>query len=220
MTARAVLLGLVACVLGQVQATPATAEAELKAPIHYLGDADERLCPSPMCGGIWLTAVNGASGNCSRPRGEECYVTGLAFHAGVDDAKQARLSRLVAEGGGLVRGSMTHTNGFPDLRALFVSGVWRPASARSPAGVVRRLHDNGVRCITTPCFSIGATALNAGRSTTVSAIDLGRAGASAEERRWAMSLIARRGLLAAGRIVRAPDGGRTFVASQIYLPAR
>jgi hypothetical protein len=212
---RALALLLLAGALAQIGVGSANGETHLKAPVYYFGRADERLCPAPMCGGIWLSTANGASGNCSGARRDVCYVSGL-------DEEHARFTRLVANDGGLVWGRVAPANisGFPQLRELRVVRVWRPASTRRREGVVRLLRDNGVRCITSPCFSIAAGALNTGRVKTVSGIDLRATGASAEERRWASSLVARRGLIAAGRIVRAPDGGRTFVATQIYLPAR
>jgi hypothetical protein len=165
--------------------------------------------------------VNGVSGNCSRPRGHECYATGLT-REGASREAEGRWRAAVAEADGIVLGHMTNAgvDSFPDLRALRVAHVWRPASTREPTGVFRSLRDHGIRCVTTPCFSVTATVLNTARAATVSGIDLRRAGASAAERRWATRLVATRGLVAAGRIVRAPDGGRTFVASQIYLPAR
>jgi hypothetical protein len=141
-------------------------------------------------------------------------VTGL-------DENHSTLAGLVVSGG-LVWGRIVPADiaGFPELRELQVVRAWRPASARPPTGVFRRLVDNRIRCVKAPCYSISAGALNTARGRTVSGVDLRRAGASAEERRWAIDLIERPGLIATGRIVRASDGGRTFVASQIYLPAR
>jgi hypothetical protein len=217
---RIVLLVLVAGLLLRVEPTPATADAARTTSTYYLGRADPRACPSPMCGGIWLSAVNGAAAGCARPPGLECYVA--RFARGADEEQAARLEALVTAGGGLVRGRMVPAGipGFPELRALRVEGAWRPASKRQPTGVFRRLRDNGVRCITTPCFSVTTTTLNTSRGATVSGVDLHSTAASAADVRRAQSLIATRSLLAAGRIVRAARGGRTFVASQLYLPAR
>jgi hypothetical protein len=220
MVRRALYLALLACVPAQIDAAPATAEAELRAPIYYLGRADPRLCPSPMCGGLWMKPVNGVAGNCRRPAGRECYVTGLVFpKPGPDERTRARLGSLVASGRGLVHGSMTaaRIEGFPELRALNVHGVWRGATRRNPTGAVHRLLDNGVRCVTTPCFSIQAAPLGAGTAATVSNVDLSGTGASAAQRRWARKLLATRHLIAAGRIARDADGGRTFVATQLYF---
>lgn len=218
--ARALLLTLLACLVAQIGAVPASGETRLRAPIHYFGREDPRLCPSPACGGIWLKAVNGAAANCGRPRGHECYVTGLT-RVGADPVTEGRLRALVTEAGSLVLGNMTNADvqGFPDLRALRVAGVWRPASTRRPKGSVRLLRDNGVRCVTTPCFSVTATTLNTARATTLSAIDLRSTGASRAAMRRAERLVTGPGLRAAGTIARAADGGRTFVATQVYLPA-
>jgi hypothetical protein len=220
-TGRVILLALMAGLLAQVAAAHGSADAKGTAATYYLGRADPRACPSPMCGGIWLKAVNGVAGSCARPPRFECYVAG--FTLGVpDEEKQARLEALVTNGGGLVQGRIVPAGiqGFPELRALRVVGAWRPAGKHQPTGVFRQLRDNGIRCITTPCFSVTATTLNTGRRVTVSGVDLRPSGASAADVRRGQTLIATRSLLAAGRIVSASRGGRTFVASRLYLPTR
>ena len=74
-----------------------------------------------------------------------------------------------------------------------------------------------MRCVTTPCFSIQAVALNRARAATVSDVDLSETRATAAQRRWAQKLLATRHLIAAGKIVRDAEGGRTFVATQLYF---
>jgi hypothetical protein len=219
---RFALAALLAAAVAQIGATPASGDAELRAPVYYLGRADARLCPSPVCGGIWLRAVNRAPSNCRRPLGQQCYVARLEFADEVGDRARQRLTALVAGGRGLVLGFVTRgtVEGFPDLHVLRVVRAWRASSgSRQPRGVFRRLRDNGVRCVTTPCFSTRASALNVGSGIDVSGVELSATGAGAAERRWAQTLVATRELLAAGVVRRAHNEGRIFVASQIYFPA-
>jgi hypothetical protein len=175
-----------------------------------------------------VRAVNRAPPNCRKPVGRECYVTRLEFSDDIGDGARQRLTALVAQGRGLVLGFVTRGGaaGFPDLDVLRVVRVWQPSSgSRRPRGVFRRLRDNGVRCVASPCFSIQAAALNSRSAVDVSGVDLSATGAGTEERRWAHVLIATRELVAAGAVERKPGAGpagdgRVFVASQVYFPAR
>ena len=211
-----------ACVVAQLGAGPAAAGPELRAPVHYFGRADMRLCPSPMCGGIWLRPVNGTKPACAEPAGGECYVTGLSFReSGYGEETQQRLTQLVARGGGLVSGSLTlaDVDGFPDLRALAVLRIWQPASSRKPRGLLWSLQDNGVRCVTQPCPSTRAAAVGTNRFADVSEVDLSATGAGPGELRFARTRIATRHQLATG-FVRRRGAEKIFVASQLYFAAR
>jgi hypothetical protein len=223
MVGRALLVALLAVAVAQIGAAPASGGPEIRPPVHYLARADARLCPSPMCGGLWLKAVNGARAPCASPVGGQCYVTGLDFRSfDLDEARQAKFTEQVANGGWLVTGYLTPADfeGFPELRALRVAGLRRPASARKASGAFRLLQDNGVRCVTHPCFSTRSTTLNTGKTVDVSEVDWSGTGASAAERRRADTLIATRQLVVSGVVERSPDGGRVVAASQIYFMVR
>ncbi|MBA3391495.1 MAG: hypothetical protein H0T89_02570 [Deltaproteobacteria bacterium] len=61
---------------------------------------------------------------------------------------------------------------------LSVSELWVPGSETGVVdGVFVLAKDNGVRCITTPCPSIGETRLNANRAATIDTIDFAASGA-------------------------------------------
>jgi hypothetical protein len=115
--------------------------------------------------------------------------------------------------------------GFPQLDTLVVSEVWPASSSpQAPTGVFRRLRDNRIRCIASPCFSTDATALNRGGTVTVSRVGLAGTGATTAERNRALALIAAGGVIAAGRVVAVPKAGpagtgRVLVASQFYIRA-
>jgi hypothetical protein len=181
-----------------------------------------RLCPSPMCGGLWLKPVNWVKPACAEPVGGECYVTGLSFpESGYREEAQPRLTELVASGGGLVSGSLTpaDVDGFPDLRALSVGRIWQPASSRKPRGLLWVLQDNGIRCVTQPCPSTRAAVVARNRFADVSGVDLSSTGAGPGELRFARTRIATRHQLATG-FVRGRGAEKVFVASQLYFAAR
>jgi hypothetical protein len=222
MVCRAGIGTLVATAL-LLSGTPAApGEEAAGAGSYYLARADPRLCPSPMCGGIWVGLLNTSATSCGDgARQKECYAASADLsRLRVDEKGRVQLQQLIAEGRAVARGRLVRglVEGFPELDTFVVSEVWTASSSLGRArGAVRRLRDSGIRCITTPCFSIRATVLNTGRSENVSSVDLTKTGASRSERRRALGDVDVRGLLAAGRIVRLRDGGRAFVATQFYV---
>lgn len=221
MTSRACIAGLLAGVVLLVGAGPASSDPPRSVSSYYLGRGDPRLCPSPICGGIWVKLVNRDKTTCgdgiARP---ECYAASidLRLMRNTEEAR-GRLSQLIAEGRALARGKLVRgrVQGFPDLAVLVVSEVWTASSsAARPQGIFRQLHDNRVRCVTTPCFSIRAAVLNTRLHADISDVDLDSSGAPMREQRRAHKRIAADGLIATGRVVRE-GAGRAFVATQFYV---
>lgn len=191
---------------------------------YYLARADPRLCPSPMCGGIWVDLVNTSATICGDgAKQERCYTASADLsRLSIDEKGRVQLQRLITERRAVARGKLVRglVEGFPELDTLVVSEVWAASSSLGRAvGVFRRLRDSGIRCVTTPCFSIRAAVLNTARFENVSSVDLSRTGTPRGERRRALDDVAGPGLLAAGRVARRAGGGRAFVASQFYVRA-
>ena len=180
-----------------------------------------------MCGGVWVRLVNKNATSCGGQfTGRECYVAAVdVSRIRVSERLRARLAGLVGSGLALARGTIVRGRvpGFPELPTLAASEVWPASSAPgTPTGPFRVLRDNGVRCVTAPCFSTHGALLNSGRHTNVSGIDLSRLRTTHAERDHARERIATGELIAAGRIVRVPDAGpagagRVLVATQFYV---
>jgi hypothetical protein len=191
---------------------------------YYLARADPRLCPSPMCGGIWVDLLNTSATVCGDgARQDACYAASADLNRlRIDEKGRVQLQSLITEGRAVARGKLVRglVEGFPELDTFVVSEVWTSSSSLARAlGVFRRLRDSGIRCVTTPCFSIRAAVLNTARFENVSSVGLSRTGAPRHERRRALDDIAGPGLVAAGRVARRPNGGRAFVAAQFYVRA-
>ena len=194
---------------------------------YYIGRGDPRLCPSPLCGGVWVRLVNKNATSCAGQfTGRECYVAAVDLsRVRVSERLRARLAGLVGSGLALARGTVVtgRVPGFPKLPTLVASEVWPASSAPgTPKGPFRVLRDNGVRCITAPCFSTHGALLNSGRHINVSGIDLSMLRTTHAERDHARGRIATGELIAAGRILREPDpepagAGRVLVATQFYV---
>jgi hypothetical protein len=192
------------------------------AAVHTAGTAegifmvrpDPRECPSPLCGGYWVSLANHARTRCSdgllRPR---CYV------AAAETEKGGEIQLFVLAKGTL---ESRQFEAFGELGVLKVSASWDAAGEDLATGDFFRLRDTGVRCVRSPCFSFRATKLNqAARAIRISTVDLtSTLDIPTETRRRAQAALrSRDGLLAAGRIVATADGGRLFRASQIYFKA-
>jgi hypothetical protein len=189
------VLGIVVLSVGDASAKPAA---------HFVVRVDPRLCPSPLCGGYWVSLANHSRTRCHdglhRPR---CYV-----------ASAWPESRTIHDGA-LVQGgiSVQVIEGFGRLGLLIATDVRNPVG-ETASGSFFRLRDIGVRCIRAPCFSIRASRLNSPGTALVSELDL----SSVKQSRGEASLaLYGDGLFAAGRIVSTDDGGRAFRASRIYL---
>lgn len=183
----------------------------------YVVRPDPRLCPSPLCGGYWVALANRARTQChDGVFRAQCYVA-----TAVDEDRHPLSTGVPA--GALARAEIEPWvyQGIGELGVLVVADVFSPAGRVPESGAYFRLVDNGIRCVRAPCFSIRASRLNQSSRTTVSGIDIAAARAAPSELvRGEAALGTKNGLLARGRIVSSPDGGRVFRATRFFLRSR
>jgi hypothetical protein len=180
----------------------------------YLVRPDPRMCPSPLCGGWWVRQVNHAVTTCGdASRSRECYV---ARADGIPETLRGTRAGTL-----LVRGRVlpATAGGFSRLVVL---AAWRPAGESAPAGTTFRVVDNGVRCVTAPCFSLTAAVLETTRSVTLSDLDLDPVGAGPGDLRRARAAVTQGGLIVTGRVRTVADAGpagagRVLVATEVWL---
>jgi hypothetical protein len=177
----------------------------------YVVRHDQRLCPSPRCGGYWVAIVNGVRTRCVDGRRHvQCHV------ARAVDGRRRPVAD-VAEGA-LVRGAMIV--GHTDRVDLVARAAYAPAGTAPASGGWYRVVDNGIRCVRAPCFSYTAFSVNARTRVRASSLDLRASRAtSAEVERALRGVSTTNGLYARGRFERTPDGGTTFRALRLYLRA-
>lgn len=213
----AAICGLIAVLVAPAAATPKT--TLLPPPVHartiYVARPDLRLCPSPRCGGYWVSRANHARTRCHdglfRPR---CYVAAV-FAEGT----RRPLARGLAANS-LVRAVIgsTEIDGFGRLGTMTVTEIWQPVTQEAALGDYFRLRDTGVRCIRAPCFSFRTWRVNRPYRVTVSDLDLAPARSNPDTLLQAeAALVAPEGLLASGRIAGTAGGGRIFRATQVFL---
>jgi hypothetical protein len=177
----------------------------------YLVRHDQRLCPSPLCGGYWAAIVNGVRTRClDDRRHQRCYV------ARAVDGRRRAVGEI--PDGALVRGALDEWRG--DLGELLATAAYAPAGTAPVSGGWYRIVDNGVRCVRAPCFSYTVTPVNAQTRGRVSSLDLQASRATASEVARAQRAVGtKNGLYARGRFARTPDGGTAFRALRLYLRA-
>lgn len=191
-------------------------------PEFFEAEPDLRRCAAPLCGGYFVRAVNRASTRCgdgsSAPR---CYVASIQWGgAGKPPSDSAYL----------IRGHL-ETALFPEhgsLGTLVATDSWGALTSAAASGAHFRVEDSGLRCITSPCFSMHAELLNVGLALPLSDLDLTGASATDEQQSAATAVLRRGELFVAGRLqslspqpnarVRSqPLGlGLALVASQLY----
>ena len=121
-----------------------------------------------MCGGWFLKRVNRTGTRCL-----DGVVRSRCYVASIRGTAQAPTNGVF-----LARGRLTAAKlpGFPGYAMLELSQVWSPGSGTAiEPDVVYRVRDNGVRCITAPCFSFDAQLVERARMTRLSDVDLSRA---------------------------------------------
>lgn len=209
---------LLAATLNASATTPEVIDPidEFNAQGFYTFRPDLRKCITPLCGGLFVKAVNREQTRCADGSlQQECYVATVVNKTNVNYVE-----------GGLLQGKIKPKKykGFGNLGKFELSAAFRPAVTTTASSYFVGLHNNGRVCITTPCFSFDEYVLNSKKVKDVSLIDLEQVGASEEDLKTAWAIISEGGnsaLLATGtnEYVQELDGiGVHFIADQFYLP--
>ena len=192
---------------------------------YYTVRRDFRRCASPICGGYFIKLVNLKATPClDGVFRSECYVSAIDWSSlKVSPYQLVKIqnddgSRLLLRGN-IVPVTFPPFGEFGNLRVkeAFIATTNAPAK-----GTFVALKDNGIRCITTPCFSTNQLVLNKPRISQVSSIDLSQTGAMQEQLDAATSEIFGKGLIAVGiteviENVDPTNRGTQFVGTQFYL---
>ena len=218
----AAALGTVALVL----AMPAAPAPRRVSDAVYRIRADLRLCPSPLCGGFFVSRVNRATTPCDDAVSRAwCYVSTLDLSQ-VPAPARGRLQAAERSGGLLLRGRPVHSEGAPELRSAWTfvaADGWLSATTATWQGTVYLIRDIGIRCVRAPCFSLRASVVNGVTIRSVSGLDLNGVAAPPALVRKAQTAVNASGLLVAGTIrldkAGVPTSGRTLVGTQFFLPA-
>lgn len=202
----------------------ARVDRTIQAMAFFTARPDFRKCVSPLCGGYFVKAVNKKLTRCADGSlHEECYVAELVYNKGSLSFEKFPSNNTPL----LLRGAIEPREyaGFGNLGIFTATAAYRSATQQTTIGHFYGIINNGIVCITTPCFSYDETLLNRrNRITKLSDVNLEISGASPDDIAAASALLANgRTLYAAGSNQRYRDlagVGVRFVAQQFYLPIK
>lgn len=195
---------------------------------YYTMRHDYRRCLSPVCGGYWVARVNQTTTRCSDGSyAAECYVSGADFsELGLGAAQLDEV--LSSDRPTVLRGVYARGPRFGgvEYKTFKVSELWQAATSAVGTGSFYRMTDSGIRCITSPCFSLHEARLNSRSSRNLSGLNLDPVGASEDAVADAFAALTESGgviAVGANRAVRraGPAGdGRELRATQFYLQVK
>jgi hypothetical protein len=190
--------------------TTARADSRTENSTYYVLSPDLAMCPT--CG----------SGVVAKRANRNLLIVAELDLAAVelDPDELTRFQEAVQLGSALVRGDIVpNTAALHPFYVLHVTEVWLPATQAAPAGRYFRVRDNGIVCITTPCFSFDRAPLNTWWHAALSSLDLLGVGADAAALLAAQQALFTSSLMVSGRVQRLADGGVELSASQFFLRA-
>jgi len=205
---------------------PLLTQAASENSTYYSVRPDMRMCPSPMCGGVFVQRVNRPATPCADgSRQTECYVASIDLSAlGLPAEQEATVLSGIQSGAALLKGSLRHKDyeGIGPLGEFVATEVWEAATSKPARGTFFRVKDNGLKCIAAPCPSYQEFRLNSDAQRDIAEVDLSRSGATDKQIELAHAALTQpAGVLMAGRHrpVTGPAGrSAAIVASQFYLP--
>ncbi|WP_414755252.1 DUF6748 domain-containing protein [Anabaena sp. CCY 9910] len=192
---------------------------------YYTIRRDFRRCASPICGGYFIKQVNLKATPClDGVFRSECYASAIDWNS--LKVSPSQLAKIQNDDGSrlLLRGNIVPVTfpGIGEFGNLRVKEAFIAATNVPAKGTFAGLKDNGIRCITTPCFSTDQLVLNKPNISQVSSIDLSQTGATQKQLDAAASEIFGQGLIAVGttKVVENIDPTKRdtqFAATQFYL---
>jgi hypothetical protein len=192
---------------------------------------DFRECTFPMCGGVYLRAIDADQTLCSDgQRADECYVAAIDVAGlGLQDDDANELEQLALAGQVVMRGIV----GYGPYEHGALEDAQMPTLAVSDALVAQamgdaaadaefyRVEDTGIVCVTHPCPTMKATRLSSGETLAVAGLDLSALDLDEATQSAASARMFDDGLLVAGSegSVSGPAGDAVAIeVSELYLP--
>ncbi|MBK9264584.1 MAG: hypothetical protein IPM54_32960 [Polyangiaceae bacterium] len=195
---------------------------------YYIARHDTRRCAAPMCGGIFVSAVNQTTTRC--PGGtweEECYISSIDFSSFAGSTKVVPTVRdAIGYDSSTTRvvllGTLHPTLlGFGTMR---VQMAWVALDQKPITGSFFKARENGIVCVAAPCPSYDEELLNRGTITMFHGIDFRDVEPHADDSTFTgPALRSNYGLIVSGENYQVEDAGPAgdatyLLPSQVFLP--
>ena len=201
--------------------------AEVDEQNYFMWTRDDmRMCPSPVCGGFYVKALNRLWTLCADgSQTADCQVLQLDFSLlDMSEKEQAGFQQAFTDGLGVIKGKLIQTqqNGIL-FTTLNIYEAWLAQTGREPRNTgFFRVHDTGIQCITTPCLTVDESLLNLPWDRFIAGVDLSASGAETDQINAGYQEMKTGFVIATGhhQIVQGPAGfSQILVAGEFYLPA-
>lgn len=196
------------------------AQTDIAKGDYYTIEPDNRYCPSPYCGGWWLTKVNQYSITADESVLDSSvvpivpnpiYVAKIDYSVlGLTDREIAEFQNNIYQGRAFIRGVLRPYPSpwwYKDLQQLTATGTWLAANDNRPIGPYMNVKSSGIVCITTPCPYYELAVLNTNYSSLFHELNLAHAGLTDRQTEMAWAEVADDGLIITG--VRFESQGQT-----------
>lgn len=184
--------------------------------VYVVTGQDFKKCAWPMCGGVYVKAVNQSKTTCpDGSKAAQCYVAELDLAAlGLNDEETTNTRGSAIAGRVLLSGGYGPIAGFAQSK-LVVQKAFEQHTDATPTGTFYSLGPSGIVCITTPCPSLSAHKLNASTTTNVTDVDFSALGLTEDEIAQAFQTVQDKNLILAGTI-KTTGNKKKLKVSQIY----
>ncbi len=197
------------------------ADSVSKTSTIYTLRHDDRRCRFPLCGGWWLSRVNFERTKCADGTwATECYVGALDWNpANLDPLTVAESQDGLATKRVILRGSYGNGDAgeYGPYKIFKVREAYRGIGDAAAIGAYYFLNDNGVRCITTPCFSLHQAKVNSTRQRELSEFRMESIQASADDLATAYQQLNDERIIASGYNLAVRRGGVAMVPTQVFV---
>lgn len=183
--------------------------------VYKITGQDFRKCASPMCGGVYVKAVNKAKTKCFDGTSQnECYVGSIDLSPiGVEGDEAVALDASLKSGSVLASGNISLLQG--GIGKLVVQKALEPASDTAATGTFYLVQPSGITCITAPCPSLRTVKVNLTAQKNITDLDFSLLGISDEEEAELGTTVFEKNLIVSGTI--SKKGNKTILkATQAF----
>lgn len=185
--------------------------------VYVVTRQDFRKCAYPMCGGVYVKAVNKAKTTClDGSKQADCYVGELdlsGLELSEDQTVDVR-SRATA-GDVILSGEIAPLENFPEFGRVVAHKAYQARTEADATGTYYSVGDSGIVCITTPCPSLQGAKLNTTTVKQLTDVDFSALGLTEDEIAATMSTAMQKNLIMTG-VIKTSGQKKKLKVSQIF----